>query len=1012
MPRSVALLALIALAVVCTASPIRAVDPGSALSQYIRDQWGPEKGFPGGPVHAITQTADGYLWIAAEKGLVRFDGLTFRLLSPAGQEAGTGPTVLGVAPDADGGLWARLRGPALVRYRHGAFEQVSVTGRTTEMVVTAMHRRRDGAVLIAPLDQGIFAGRNGRLSPVVGAAAVRPSFVLAMTEASNGEIWLGTRDAGLLRVQGTQVTPVTSGLPDPKVNCLLPGENGELWIGTDRGLARWTGHEVTTTGIPESLAHLPALAMLRDRERNIWIAADAKGLFRVSGGRVSAFDTWDAGSRGNVTALFEDRDGNLWIGTSRGIERLRDGVFTTYTRTQGLPSDASGPVYADPAGRIWFAPASGGLYWLRDGEVGAVTDAGLASDVIYSIAGDGADVWAGRQRGGLTHIRTAGSSVTVASITQVAGLAQNSVYAVLRARDGAIWAGTLSAGVSRVTSGAVTTWTTADGLASNTVAAMLETRDGTMWLGTPNGLSVKSAAGWRRYAVADGLPSNDVSALYEDSTGAVWVGTSLGLAVIQGGRVRRATEPASELRAPILGLAEDARAGLWVATGERLLRVNRARLAAGAALTEGDLREYGLTDGLMSTEGVKRHRSVVVDPRGRLWFATRQGLSVADVARAVGGASPALTHIERLAADANAIDFSQPVRISAGAQRITVTFAGLSLAAPERVRYRYRLDGFDRGWSEPVTARQAVYTNLAPGPYVFRVTASNSDGVWHGGEASLRFDVAPAWWQTAWFRLSAIALALFAGWTLYRLRLMQVARRLHLRFEERLAERTRIAQELHDTLLQGFVSASLQLHVAADRVPDDSPAKAPLGRVLELMRRVIDEGRNAVHGLRSSTAAGDDDLEQAFGRIRGELGVEEHVGFRVIVEGQPRALHPLIRDDVYRIGREALVNAFRHSGASRVEVELEYTASHFRVLVRDDGRGIDAQVLRAGREGHWGLLGMRERADRIGARLELWSRAGAGTEMALVVPNHVAFQQSSPVRYVRWFRRGRGVAAR
>jgi signal transduction histidine kinase len=251
----------------------------------------------------------------------------------------------------------------------------------------------------------------------------------------------------------------------------------------------------------------------------------------------------------------------------------------------------------------------------------------------------------------------------------------------------------------------------------------------------------------------------------------------------------------------------------------------------------------------------------------------------------------------------------------------------------------------------------------------------------------------PPFWATWWFRLAALMAALGAMLMAYRIRMRQVARQLNLRFEERLAERTRIAQELHDTLLQGFVSASMQLHVATERLPPDSPHRAPLDRVQELMRTVIDEGRNAVRGLRSASG-GPDDLEHAFSGIEHEFAEQGQAGYKVIVEGQPRPVHPVIRDEVYRIGREAVVNAFRHSGAKQIEVELEYAPSRLRVLVRDDGRGIDAEVLRSGREGHWGLSGMRERAERIGARLKVWSRDEAGTEVEMSIPGHIAFGNS------------------
>ena len=304
-------------------------------------------------------------------------------------------------------------------------------------------------------------------------------------------------------------------------------------------------------------------------------------------------------------------------------------------------------------------------------------------------------------------------------------------------------------------------------------------------------------------------------------------------------------------------------------------------------------------------------------------------------------------------------------------------------------------DGF-----EPTGAPVSIiggHTNLKPGPYTFHVTASNGEGLWNGGEAILRFDVEPRMWQTAWFQLTLLGVFAVAGWAVYQLHVRRVARQLTVRFEERLAERTRIAQELHDTLLQGFVSASMQLDVAADGLPPDAPARASLTRVLELMRRVIDEGRHAVRGLRSSTSA-PADLEQAFSGIRQELPVDEGAEYRVIVEGRARPLNPLIRDEVYRIGREAVVNAFRHSGARSIEVELEYASSDLRMLVRDDGRGIDSEVARSGVDGHWGLAGMRERAATIGAGFKMRSRAAAGTEVELTVPAAVAYERGAGVK--------------
>ena len=267
-------------------------------------------------------------------------------------------------------------------------------------------------------------------------------------------------------------------------------------------------------------------------------------------------------------------------------------------------------------------------------------------------------------------------------------------------------------------------------------------------------------------------------------------------------------------------------------------------------------------------------------------------------------------------------------------------------------------------------------------------------------------DGRPPFWHTWWFRLSLFLVALFALFALYRWRLHQLNTQLTLRFEERLAERTRIAQDLHDTLLQGFVSASMQLHVANDHLADDSPAKPLVGRVMKLMAQVIDEGRDAVRGLRS-TSGNIDALDTAFSRAGQEFGNNVVKDYRVIVEGAPRELHPIIRDEAYRIGREALANAFRHSHANKIEIELDYSTKHLRILVRDDGAGIDQQVLQTGKDGHWGLAGMRERAENIGARLKVWSRTNAGTEVELLIPSHVAFVSRPANGARKWFQRAK-----
>jgi ligand-binding sensor domain-containing protein/signal transduction histidine kinase len=1016
-------------AVLCFAYAAHAIDPNRIISQYMRERWGYEKGFPGGSVTSIAQTADGYLWIGTEKGLIRFDGLNFRLFQQAIPMSFPIGPVQGLMAEAQGGLWILLQSTKILHYHDGKFE----LGREeAEAGITSVGRRRDGTVLLSSLALGTLTYQSGKFGPLTSPAelansaatattetsdnlssrlswatgvathrfAEPNSAVISMVESTDGKIWLGTRDKGLFYMSEGRVFAAGKGLPNNKINCLLGLENGELWIGTDRGIVRWNGAGVTSVGVPPSLRHMRVLAMIRDRDSNIWLGTSG-GLVRVSADGVSV-DGGNARTNGAVTALFEDREGNIWVGSPRGIERLRDSVFVTYSLT-GLQSESSGPVYVDQDKRVWFAPFEGGLHWLKGENGGSVASGHLSQDVIYSIAGSKDELWIGRREGGLTHLRYAAGSLSTMTYTEADGLAQNSVYAVHRSHDGTVWSGTLSGGVSEYRNGHFTTYTTANGLSSDTVASIAETPDDTMWFATPNGVSALSKGHWRVLGVEDGLPSKNVNCLLSDSTGILWIGTASGLAFFRSSQVRIPSEVPASLYEQIFGIAEDRKGWLWISTSDHVLRVKRDKLL-GSALSEADVREYGLEDGLHGIEGVKRHQSMFTDPLGRIWLSMNRGLSVVDPARAIGSSTPAIVHVEGVSADGNPVDLQEPVRLAGAHRRITFSYAALSLSVPERVRFKYKLEGVDEGWSNPVTAREVTYNNLGSGSYRFRVIASNSDGLWNSAESEIPFEIDPAYWQTWWFRLSGALVCALGILLFFRLRIRQLAAQMNMRFEERLAERTRIAQELHDTLLQGFLSASMQLHVADDRLPEDSPAKPLVGRVLQLMTRVIDEGRNTVRGLRSSDTI-HQSLEEAFSRIQQELTVSAHTGFRVIVEGAPRQLRPVMRDEIYFICREALANSFRHSGAPRVEVEIEYAVSHLRILVRDNGCGIDPHVLNAGREGHWGLSGMRERAERIGARLRVLSRVAAGTEIELSVPSRIAFEPELSKRPKFWFSR-------
>jgi signal transduction histidine kinase len=388
---------------------------------------------------------------------------------------------------------------------------------------------------------------------------------------------------------------------------------------------------------------------------------------------------------------------------------------------------------------------------------------------------------------------------------------------------------------------------------------------------------------------------------------------------------------------------------------------------------------------------------------GRLWFPTQNGVAVVDPEAVVANPQPPPVVIESFVVDSTPVSINGHPRIAPGKENLEIRYTAPSFIKPEQIRFKYELEGLNSDWIDAGSRRIAYYSHVPPGNYLFHVIAENRDGVWNKAGATVSFVILPVFYQTRWFELLCLLAAAGILWLLYAMRLRQVASHLQARLEERLEERERIARDLHDTLLQGIHSASMQLYVADQRLPEDSPVKPLVQRVVRLMTEVSQEGRNALKSLRPSHPESDA-LENALSRVLEEVNTQEHIDFRVTAEGAAQLLHPIIRDEVYRIGREALLNAFRHSSAKRIEVEVEYSRD-LRLRVRDDGCGIDAQTLRTGREGHWGLATMRERAEKIGARFEVLSRADAGTEVEISIPGKVAFESTPSNRFSTWLSR-------
>jgi len=982
-----------------TSETLPALDPNRTPGQYIVSRWGPDS-FPGGAINAIAQTADGCLWIGAEHGLVRFDGIGFRVADHAGERSLPSGPVLGLFADSDGALWVRMQSPYLMRYRGGRFEQMypekiplEFTFAREEGAAAAARGTSAGVLIATPAAPLRYAG--GTFRPIISSGSVH-GIPTSIAETADGAVWVGMRDSGLFCARNGRGWQ--AGLPDQKVNALLPAAGPRLWIGTDSGLAQWNGASITRRGVPDTLTRTAVLALARDRDSNLWISTPA-GVTRMdSNGAV--LRGVGRSSIGTVRAIFEDREGCVWFGGTEGLMQLRDTPFLSHTGVSG----EGGSLFVDASGRAWIGPSSGGLLWLRGAERRPVKAAGMDRDVVYSMAGGPGELWIGRRLGGLTQLREEAGAFHARTYTARNGLAPGVVYAVHRSRDGAIWAGTLSGGISRIEKGRITTFTAANGLSGDPITAIEDTADGVIWVGTAGGLQAFRNGKWRRYSGEDGFPPGRVNSLAVDAEGTLWIGSYSGLLWCSGAQFESPRNAPPLLQEEIYGLAADDSDSIWAVTDSRVVRVSRASLRAQG---KGPLavREFSTADGLPSTRGTRRDHAVVKDPTGRIWFSLPGGICVVNP-RSSSAPAPALVNVESVTVDGRALGAGSAIRYSSSRQRVVFSFIGVSLAFPGRVRYRYRLDGYDADWSEPTESREASYTRLPPARYTFHVMADNAGGPWNGTPASVSLEVEPQVWETWWFRMTAVCLAGAAILAGVRYRLARAHAAMNLRFEERLAERTRIARELHDTLLQSFQGLMLRLQLVDDLLPPGK-AKEQLGQSLERADQAIAEGRSAVYDLRSSTT-GTNDLPEAVRALGAELGEQGSTAFHLVVEGSPRVMHPIIRDELYRIAREGLRNAFSHAQAAHIETEMIYGERAFRMRIRDDGQGIPPEVLQAGRRGHYGLSGMRERAQQTGVKLQIWSGARAGTEIDVTVAASIAYPAKTSRLQFAWLRKKAG----
>ena len=715
-------------------------------------------------------------------------------------------------------------------------------------------------------------------------------------------------------------------------------------------------------------------------------------------GKLDRFPVTDPLATASILTVMEDHEGNLWVGTeTSGLDILRDQRFHTLDTRDGLTSDRVTTVVEDSSGTLWAGTREDGLNALRREESGegwrvarslTVKD-GLASNVILSLAAaPNGDLWVGTPDG-LSRIH--GNKVD--TFTSADGLPDDFVRSLLIDTDGSLWIGTRRGlahwALGKNGSGSLAgmrTYTQENGLGSDLVGAMARDTRGDLWVATLAGLSRLRGDTISNFTTANGLSSNVVTALLPRADGTLLIGTQEhGWDAWDGNRFSAATQNSLE-QTTIHAILDDGSGHLWFATGNGIARCDCDAMSGGAAGSCSHWMEFGTADGLHSREtATNSHPSAWRSRDGQLWFATPRGLVEVDPAHFPVNTIPPPVVLERLQVD----DVSQPLhgagsllKVPAGRVHFEFDYAGLSFVAPQKVRYRYMLDGFDHGWTDAGTRRAAYYTNIPPGKYTFRVQAANNDGIWNTAGAAFSFELRPHFYQTLWF-YALLLLALGGAVLLVLKRRLYVAER---EFKAVLGERSRIAREIHDTLAQGYVGVSVQLEVLAEllRQHKMEDAGKQLDQTRDYVRHGLADARQSIWALRTPDAS-ETTLPVRLRRMAEAAG-SERLTARFSLFGAYRPLPAETESEMMRVAQEAIHNVKKHADAGQLWVQLEYGPEMVALEVRDDGRGGALEHSTGTSAGHFGLTGMKERAAAIGGTLEVSSARGEGTTIRLSVP--------------------------
>jgi signal transduction histidine kinase/ligand-binding sensor domain-containing protein len=967
------------------------------VSQYQHASWSVQDGYFAGGIDSVTQTSNGYLWLTSTAGLLRFDGMRFVQWEPPDRSSLPGSPLRALLGASDGSLWIGGTGLAELT-ANGEFHRYH---QLDGLEVAALVEDQEGAIWaggVARLGSAPLCRVRRGQTECYGDTKVMGGAVNSLYQDAEQRVWAGTNDGIWTLRPGSPRKAVAY---PALVRTFAENEDGLLF--SDAVQVKLLTKEGTLRDyrLPDGKT-VGAWKILKDREGSLWFAGGTEGLIHVHEGRVDRFTILDGLAADNAAGIFQDREGSIWVRSTDSLDRFTKPAVPRITVKQGLAGNYVSSVVVSRDGVVWIGTPAGlselnhnrlirlparlpgtsitslfetsrgrllvatdienGMVWLDGGKT--VPLRAPSGENAFQAAEDGqGDVWIVNRESGLLHLKPDGTLVQTFSRSEL-------------------------------------------GIPASALA--FDAKRNGFWLTSARGelFFFKSGKIVERYGPQDGLAVGVLRDPQIDVDGAVWISTQAGLARLMDGKIK-VLGPANGLPCDAVHwMLHDDDHNVWLYTKCGLVSFSDQDLAAWIAdpsyrvTVRSDLDN---TDGVQNTSYGGWYTPQTARTRdGRILFAMSSGLGILDPHNHSQNSLPPPVYIEEVTVDGRPIPAGAPT-LPKRARTLRFTFTALSLVAPRKVRFRYKLEGYDTNWTSPVTVREATYMNLPPGHYNFRVTASNNDGIWNDTGAQLAFTLPAAFTQGIWFKALCTLASVALIYSAYRLRVRQVTLQLRARMYERLAERERIARDLHDTFFQAIQGLLLRFHTATSQLRKDDPTRLTFEETLKQSDQVMLEGRELLLDLRVTAS---EELPTAFADFGAAEHKENGCDFHVVLNGSARPLHPVVFEELFKIGKEALGNAFRHSGARTIEAELNYEGSELRIRIRDDGTGIDSAILRQGhRDGHFGLPGMKERARKIGAQMDVWSRSGAGTEIELRIPARVAYASRSNDTWLSQLRR-------